>query len=73
MASKWQAPFAGSSFFPTQITAIDKQTRIVTIEGPAGNQMNVQAYDEKNLGKLKVGDLVTMTVTRAMAVAVNRP
>jgi hypothetical protein len=43
------------------VTAIDMENRLVTIEGPDGNSLVVQASDKvKNLPQVEVGDKVVM-------------
>jgi hypothetical protein len=55
------------------IVAIDKVARTVTIKGPEGNTETVKARDPKNLDLVKVGDLVEITYTRALAIALDKP
>jgi Cu/Ag efflux protein CusF len=54
------------------IVAIDKKAHTVTIKGPDGTTETVKARDPKNLDKVKVGDLVELTYTRALAVALDK-
>ena len=54
------------------ITAIDKKAHTVTIKGPDGTTETVKARDPKNLDKVKVGDLVELTYTRALAIALDK-
>jgi hypothetical protein len=54
------------------ITAIDKKAHTVTIKGPEGNSETVKARDPKNLDAVKVGDLVEITYTRALALALDK-
>jgi Cu/Ag efflux protein CusF len=54
------------------ITAIDKKAHTVTITGPDGNTETVKARDPKNLEKIKVGDLVEITYTQALAVSLDK-
>ena len=54
------------------IVAIDKKAHTVTIKGPEGNTETVKARDPKNLDKVKVGDLVEITYTRALAIALDK-
>lgn len=54
------------------ITAIDKNAKTVTIKGPEGNVETVKARDPKNLDRVKVGDLVDITYTRAFAVSLDK-
>lgn len=55
------------------IVAIDKAARTVTIKGPDGITETVKARDPKNLDAVKVGDLVEITYTRALALALDKP
>jgi hypothetical protein len=54
------------------IVAIDKAAKTVTIKGPEGNTEAVKARDPKNLDAVKVGDLVEITYTRALAIALDK-
>ena len=54
------------------ITAIDKNAKTVTIKGPDGNVETVKARDPKNLDRVKVGDLVEISYTRALAVSLDK-
>ena len=54
------------------ITAIDKAAHTVTIKGPEGNTETVKARNPKNLDAVKVGDLVEITYTRALAIALDK-
>jgi len=55
------------------ITAIDKNAETVTIRGPQGDSATVKARDPKNLDLVKVGDLVDITYTQALAVSLDKP
>ena len=55
------------------VTAIDKKANTVTIKGPAGNTETVKARDPKNLAKLKVGDMIDITYTQALAISLDKP
>jgi hypothetical protein len=54
------------------IVAIDKAAHTVTIKGPEGNTETVKARDPKNLEGVKEGDLVELTYTRALAIALDK-
>ena len=54
------------------ITAIDKKAHTVTIKGPEGNTETVKARNPKNLEKVKVGDLVEITYTQALAISLDK-
>jgi hypothetical protein len=53
------------------ITAIDKANGSVTLTGADGKKVDVKARDPKNLDKVKVGDLVEITYTEALAISVE--
>jgi ribosomal protein S17 len=54
------------------ITAIDKAAKTVTIKGPEGRTETIKARDPKNLEAVAVGDLVEITYTRALAIALDK-
>ena len=54
------------------ITAIDKAAKTVTIKGAEGNTETVKVRDPKNLDAVKVGDLVEITYTQALAIALDK-
>jgi hypothetical protein len=54
------------------VVAIDKAAQTVTIKGAGGTTETVKARDPKNLEALKVGDLVEITYTRALAIALDK-
>jgi Cu/Ag efflux protein CusF len=55
----------------SEITAIDKKASEVTLKGPEGHQVTVKVKDPKKLDGVSVGDLVQLTYTRAVAIAVK--
>jgi len=55
------------------ITAIDKKTNTVTFQGPEGRKLSVQVKDASRLEGVKVGDLVEITLTEAVAISVETP
>src|SRR4051794_25562466 len=55
----------------TTITAIDLANGTVTLTGPSGHSQTIKARDPANLKKVKVGDLVDIAYTEAVAVAVR--
>jgi Cu/Ag efflux protein CusF len=55
------------------VASIDKKAHTVTVKGPSGGTETVKARDPKNLDKLKVGDLVELTYTRALAISLDKP
>ena len=54
------------------ITAIDKKKGSVTVKGPQGKSHTVKAREPKNLENVKVGDLIELTYTQALAVALDK-
>jgi Cu/Ag efflux protein CusF len=54
------------------ITAIDKKARTVTVKGPQGGTETIKARDPKNLEGLKVGDMVEITYTQALAISLDK-
>jgi hypothetical protein len=55
------------------VTAVNKQAPSVTIKGPGGKVETVKVQDAKNLANVKAGDLVEITYTQALAVALDKP
>ncbi len=53
------------------IEAIDDKTPSVTLKGPDGNLVTVKVRDRAKLARVKVGDLVDITYTQAVAVSVE--
>jgi ribosomal protein S17 len=54
------------------VVAMDKKAHTVTVKGPDGGTETVKARDPKNLDKVKVGDLVEVTYTRALAISLDK-
>lgn len=52
------------------ITAIDPEKSTVTLRGPEGNLQTVKAANPDNLKKVAVGDLVDISYTESIAIAV---
>jgi Cu/Ag efflux protein CusF len=57
--------------FTTTIEAIDLDKGTVTLKGPQGNSETIKARNPANLRKVKVGDLVDITYTEAVAIKVE--
>jgi len=55
----------------TTIEAIDKKTAMVTLKGADGSLTPVKVRDPSKLDRVRVGDLVTITYSQAVAVAVE--
>src|SRR5262249_22287250 len=54
-----------------KITGIDKKAGTVTLLGPDGESTTVKARDPNNLNRVAIGDLVEITLTEAVAIAVD--
>jgi Cu/Ag efflux protein CusF len=57
--------------FTATIEAIDLANNTVTLKGPQGNSRTFKARNPANLKKVKVGDLVDITYTEAVAIKVE--
>jgi Cu/Ag efflux protein CusF len=55
------------------IEAMDTKARTVTIKGPEGKTETIKVRNPKNLEGVKVGDMVDITYTQALAVALDTP
>jgi hypothetical protein len=55
-----------------QITAIDPTIPSVTFKGPQGNTKTIKVKDPNKLVGVKVGDMVDITYTQALAVTVDK-
>ncbi len=55
------------------VTAIDAATRLVTVRGPGGNEVDIKVEDPAKLKNVKTGDLVKATYTEALAISVTTP
>ena len=55
----------------TTIEAIDKKMSMVTLKGADGKLTPVKVRDPSKLDRVRVGDLVTITYSQAVAVAVE--
>lgn len=54
------------------ITAIDRKNHTVTVKGPQGGTETIKAKEPKNLEGLKVGDMVEITYSQALAVSLDK-
>jgi hypothetical protein len=73
-AKHGEKPAAGVAQVDTvtaTITAIDKEHSKVTLKGPEGHSVTVKVKDPKKLEGVAVGDLVQLTYTQALAIAVK--
>jgi len=72
VGSKPAALGASAVTVTATITAIDKKTNTVKLKGPEGNVVSVKVKDPSRLDNVKVGDLVEITYTQAVAIAVDK-
>jgi Cu/Ag efflux protein CusF len=56
-----------------KIASVDTQARTVTVEGPAGGTPTIKVGPNVNLDELQKGDDVTLRVTDALAIRVEKP
>lgn len=57
-----------------KVTAIDKSKRLLTLEGPMGNELTVKVGPAAvNFDEIEVGDMVNATVTERLVVALADP
>ena len=68
---KPSATAASSVTMTATITAIDLAAETVTLTGPAGKSHTFKARNPANLKKVKVGDLVDITYSEALAISVK--
>jgi hypothetical protein len=75
-AKPGEKPAAGAGQ-QTTITAtvvgLNKQKGTVTLKGPKGKVVTVAAQDPKRLVAVKVGDLIEVVYTEAVAISVEKP
>jgi hypothetical protein len=56
-----------------KIVSVDTAARAVTVEGPMGGKPTIKVGPNVNLGELQMGDNVTLRVTDALAIRVEKP
>jgi hypothetical protein len=56
-----------------KIVSVDPQARTVTVEGPMGGKPTIKVGPKVNLNELQNGDDVTLRVTDALAIRVEKP
>jgi hypothetical protein len=66
-------PVTESVTIQATIEAIDKTKKVVTLKGPKGNLVDVDASGAARFDQLKVGDVVTATYTESLAVHIRKP
>ncbi|HET8781728.1 MAG TPA: hypothetical protein VFM63_04900 [Pyrinomonadaceae bacterium] len=73
MPTRAQVSDSDSVTMRASIEAIDKTLRSVTLKGPRGNLVTVYADETvKRFDQLKVGDVVTATITLAVAARIRK-
>ncbi|HKR23446.1 MAG TPA: hypothetical protein VJS17_12665 [Pyrinomonadaceae bacterium] len=73
VTARAQVSDSDSVTMKASIEAIDKTLRSVTLKGPRGNLVTVYADETiKRFDQLKVGDIVTATVTVAVAARIRK-
>jgi hypothetical protein len=56
-----------------RVTKVDRAKQEVTLKGPEGRSVTVAVEEPAVLDRLKTGDLVDITYTEAVAIAVDTP
>jgi hypothetical protein len=56
-----------------KIVSVDTAARTVTVEGPMGGKPTIKVGPDVNLSELQTGDDVTLRVTDALAIRVEKP
>ena len=54
------------------VTAIDHQTKMVTLKGPEGKVVTINAKNAENLDQVKVGDIVKVKFIDSLAIFVRK-
>ena len=54
------------------VKAVDPETRSVTLDVPEGGERTLKAGEALDLEKVKVGEQVSVTLTRALAISIDR-
>jgi hypothetical protein len=65
-------PVSESVTLTTTITAIDLADDTVTLRGPEGRSRTIKVREPADLRKVQVGDLVDITYSEAVAIAVRQ-
>ena len=72
LGEKPAATTAGVVKVTAKVLRIDLAKGTITLEGAQGQPVTVKAREPKNLEKVKVGDLLEITYTRALALSVEK-
>jgi hypothetical protein len=67
------AAAGGTVTVTATVEKVDRRKQLVTLKGPQGKVVTVKVADPERLAKVKVKDLVEITYTEAVAIAVERP
>ncbi len=54
------------------VMSVDRKRSEITLKGPEGNVVTLKAADPSNLEKVKEGDQLNITYTRAIAISVEK-
>jgi Cu/Ag efflux protein CusF len=54
------------------VKAVDPETRSVTLDVPSGGERTLKVQEGVNLEKVKVGDQVSLTLTQALAISIDK-
>ncbi len=54
------------------VKAVDPKTRQVTLDVPGGGERTLKAGSEIDVERVKVGEQVTVTLTRALAISIDK-
>ena len=57
----------------TLVEAIDKQARTITLQTADGETRALEVQNPANLDKVKVGDMLDITYSKALAISVEKP
>jgi len=57
----------------TLVEAIDRQARTITLQTADGETRALEVQNPANLDKVKVGDMLDITYSKALAIAVEKP
>jgi Cu/Ag efflux protein CusF len=75
-AAPGQKPAAAGARTTTMtatVVKVDRKKQTVTLRGPEGNRVTVAVRNPANIEKVRDGDLVEITYTEAVAIAVQKP
>ena len=62
----------GSDRVDREVTAIDYQTKMVTLKGPEGKVVTLHAKNAQNLDQVKAGDIVKVKFIDSLAIFVRK-